>query len=129
MLRNDTLEGGLVWLQAHHGALKVALGGSSAVSLQSRLRCPWSPAAVSSPGLDQFKASSVSVLLTGPSPWQVSHGSFTCCAVIGWWLGELALQEDSGDREALLLVDRLPQDVVIGHGLKARLLEQLSQEL
>lgn len=55
--------------------------------------------------------------------------SFTCCAVIGRRLGELALQEDSGDTEALLLVDRLPQNVVIGHEVKARLLEELSQEL
>lgn len=59
------------------------------------------------------------------------HGgaSFACRAVIGRRLDEFALQEDSGDTEALLLVDRLPQDVVISHRVKARPLEQLSQEL
>ena len=43
--------------------------------------------------------------------------------------GEPALQEDPGDTEPFLLVDRLSQDVVVSSWLVARLLEQLSQEL
>lgn len=70
--------------------------------------------------------------------WEMSPGSKKLWACL-WrqtsgalWLaglGEFALQEHSGNTKPLLLVDRLSQDVVVGNGMEARLLKQLSQEL
>lgn len=44
-------------------------------------------------------------------------------------LGEFALQKHSGNTKALLLVDRLSQDVVVGNRLEAGAGKQLGQEL
>lgn len=44
-------------------------------------------------------------------------------------LGELALQEHSGNTKPFLFVDRLSQDVVVRNRLEARVHKQLGKEL
>lgn len=59
------------------------------------------------------------LLLDVLSVFFVSHvGGLEASEVLGLaGFGEFALQEHSGDTKALLLVDRLSQDVVVGDGL------------